>query len=133
MAGKTNLHSDSVLEVLRGTNLNSIASFVGLFTVAPTDAGGGTESTYGTDTRQSAAFDSPVAATPSGKKILNSAPGISWTSWDGVSPETFVAAGLFTLVSAGTLIYWADLDTNRTINTGETASFAAGALAVTED
>ncbi len=137
MAGKTDGHSDSVLNVLRAINLNSIAAFVSLFTVAPTDSTPGTESTYGAApgpalTRQSVAFKVPEDATPTGRKILNNAV-VQWVNWPGTGPETFVAAGLHTLVSAGALIYWADLDTNRTINLGETASFAIDALAVTED
>lgn len=136
MAGKTNTHSDSVLNVLRGTTLTGLANiYVALFTVAPSDTGGGTESTYGTDTRKvlsgTGDWTAPAAGTPTGRQIDN-ATAATWSNWDGTSPETFVAAGLFDALTLGTLLYWATI-TNRTINAGETATFAVGAIVVTED
>ena len=131
MAGKSDAHSTAVLNVLRGTTLTGIGTvYVGLFTAAPTDAGGGTEVTDGTPDRESAAFTAPVAASP-GMKIDNSA-AVSWTSWPNAS-DTLVAAALFDALTVGTLLYWANLDDNRTINSGETATFATGALVVSED
>lgn len=133
MAGKTNSHSDSVLNVLKGTTLTGITqSHIGLFTVTPSDAGGGTESTYGSDTRQTIDFGALAAGSPSGRQLSNT-PAVSWTSWNGTSPETFVAAGIFDLISAGELLYWGALTANRTINTGETATFAIGSVVITED
>lgn len=133
MAGKTNTYTDSVLNVIRGTTLTGIATvYVSLFTVTPSDTSAGTESDYGSDTRKVMAFAAPGAGTPTGRSIANSAI-VSWTNWDGTSPETFVAAGIHDAVSAGNLLYWGPLDTNRTINTGETASFAIGAVVVRED
>lgn len=131
MSGKTDTHSDAILNVLRATNITApTTTYVGLFTVTPSDTGGGTEATDGTPARESVTFAAPVAASP-GRKLTNSA-AVTWTSWPNAS-DTIVAAGLFDAVSAGVLLYWALLDTDRTILTGETATFAIGALVASED
>lgn len=132
MAGKTDAHSDSVLNILRNTAIAAITTvYAALFTVTPSDSGGGTESSYGSDTRKAITFTAPEAHT-SGRKVEND-PLITWTSWDGTSPETFVSAGVFDALTVGNLLYWAALTTSRTINTGESATFAVDALRVTED
>ena len=37
MPGKSQSHTDAVLNVLRGTDLTGVAPYVGLFSVAPAD------------------------------------------------------------------------------------------------
>jgi len=41
--------------------------------------------------------------------------------------------GIFDAVTAGNLLYWNALTSSQTISSGNTVSFAAGALTVTED
>ena len=125
MAGKTTTHETSVLNILRATTITAPANvYVGLFTVAPTDAGGGTEVTGGGYARQLCGFAAP-AGTPrsvaNGAEILITMPA-----------ATVVAVGVFDAVSAGNLLYWVAI-TSKAFDAGDQARFAAGALTVQED
>jgi hypothetical protein len=114
---------------------------IGLFTVAPTDAGGGTEVTGGSYARvaitrslanwagtQSAG--STTASTGTGGQTSNNgtvtfaAPTANW--------GTVVAIGVFTASSGGNLVFWAPLGTSKTINSGDQAPvISAGQLTLT--
>lgn len=106
--------------------------YVALFTAAPSDSGGGTEVTGGSYAR--------VAVTNNTTNFPN-ATGTSPTSKSNGTTITFptatanwgtvVAFGIFDASSGGNLICWADLNANKTINNGDTASFAASALTIT--
>ena len=125
---KTNTHENTVLDILRGQAHGISATYAGLFTngAGPGEAGGGTEVTDGTPPRVAITWNAASAGS-----IDNSAV-VEWTSWPNAS-DTVGHVGIFDSLSGGNLLYYADLDTARTITSGETASFAAGALVVTED
>ena len=106
--------------------------YFALFTAAPSDSGGGTEVTGGSYAR--------VALTNNTTNFPN-ATGTSPTSKTNGATVTFptasanwgtvVAFGIFDASSGGNLICWADLTANKTVNNGDTASFAASALTIT--
>jgi hypothetical protein len=102
--------------------------YVALFTApGPTDAGpGANEVAVGGYARQTAAFD-----VSSGGATANSAI-VTWTA-SGAAYGTVVAFALMDAVSAGNMLFWADLDTSRVVNDGDTCEFAAGDLAITLD
>ena len=97
-------------------------SRLGLFTVAPTDTGGGTEVTGGGYTRQAVTFGAP-----SNGVIANTA-AVSFTA-SGAAYGTVVAVGFFDAVTAGNLIAYAPI-TSATIGDGDTLNFAIGQLTV---
>jgi len=105
--------------------------YIALYTVAPTDAGGGTEVTGGSYVRKSVTNNDTNWPAASGGAKSN---GTEITfveataSWGEV-----VAFGIFDAESAGNLLYWADLTANKTIDSGDTAKFAVGDLEITED
>lgn len=135
MVGKTDFHSDAILNLfIAGTFASAITGFVGLFTAAPSDTGGGTEVTDGTPPRESLGTMGNLAgASPDGRRIDNTI-AIEFTNWPaGASPAAVDWAGVFDAVSSGNLRYWAQLADLRTITTGETATFAATALVIIED
>ena len=105
--------------------------YVALFTVAPTDAGGGTEVSGGAYARVTVANNAtnfPAAsggAKSNGTEITFAQATASW--------GTVVAFGIFDALTLGNLLYWATLTTNKTIDSGDTAKFAVGDLDVTED
>lgn len=107
--------------------------YVGLFTAAPTDAGGGTEVGTGTWTNYARvavtnnATNFPAAA--AGAKSNGTA--ISFGAATATGPVTVVAVGIFDAATAGNLLAWADLTTNKTVNNGDTPSFAVGELDIT--
>ena len=99
--------------------------YVGLYTAAPTDAGGGTQVSGGSYARTSVTF------TVSGTSTLctNSAAvefAAATASWG-----TIVAVGVFDASTAGNLLAWADLATNKTIDTGDIFRIPAGDLDIT--
>lgn len=97
--------------------------YVALFTVAPTDAGGGTEVSGGSYARTSFTL-----AASSGGASSNSAT-ITFPTATG-SWGTVVAFGVFDASTSGNLLFWADLAANKSVSSGETAEFASGELDV---
>lgn len=99
--------------------------YVGLFTAAPTDAGGGTELSGSGYARKSAAF------TVSGTGTL--ATNTSAIDFDAATGTwgTIVAIAIFDAITSGNMIAWADLTANKTIATGDILRIPAGDLDVT--
>lgn len=132
MAGsKTTFAANKVLDAFfNGATWSTIGNvWVALFTVAPTDAGGGTEVTGGSYARVSTAPADWTAASSgalsNGNAITFPAPTANW--------GTVVAMAIMDASTAGNMLYWADLGTSRTINNGDGApSFAVGELDITE-
>ena len=99
--------------------------YVGLYTVAPTDSGGGTEVSGNNYAREIATFTSATGgATANDADITFDTPSASW--------GTVVAFGIFDSLSGGNLLYWGDLSTNKTINSGDTVKFLSGDIDITE-
>ena len=106
-----------------------VTLYVSLFTVAPTDAGGGTEATGGSYARVAVtnnATNFPAAsagAKSNGTAITFPTATASWGSC--------VAMGVHDAASAGNLLAWADLAVSKTVGSGDTPSFAVGELDIT--
>ncbi|MCL4854512.1 MAG: hypothetical protein KJZ78_24395, partial [Bryobacteraceae bacterium] len=73
MPGKSQAHTDAVLNVLRGTTINGVATpYVGLFSVVPADdAGAGTELAGNGYQRQAITFGAPVTDAGNVRKVSN--------------------------------------------------------------
>jgi hypothetical protein len=103
--------------------------WVGLYTAAPSDSGGGTECTGGSYARKSTAGSDWTAAaagsTSNAAIITFVTPTGSW--------GTATHFGLFDASTAGNLLAWAVLTTSQAIGTGNTVTFAIGALVITLD
>lgn len=103
--------------------------YVGLYTVAPTDSGGGTEVTGGSYARVSVTNNATNFPAASGGAKAN---GTAVTfvqataNWGNV-----VAFGIFDASSAGNLLAWADLTAAKDVDNGDTASFAVGDIDIT--
>jgi hypothetical protein len=113
--------------------LDATNVWVGLFTATPSDTGGGTEVSGGSYARVA------VVRTGAG---WDAATGTTATT-DNTATITFPAAsaswgtvtqfGIFDAVTTGNLIYWGDLTASKLVSSGDTASFAAGAITITQD
>lgn len=145
MAALTDFAENKVLDaLLRAQALGAPATFhVGLFTVTPGEAGGGTEVTGGSYARAavtsslanwsgSQSAGSTVASSGSDGKIENNiainfpAPTANWGS--------VVAFGLFDAASGGNLWIYSALTQAKTINNGDAApSFPIGTLSFQAD
>lgn len=121
----TNYLEDAVLDHVFGGNAYSAPStlYVGLFTAAPSDTGGGTEVSGGGYARQTATFTvsgtSPTEAT-------NSAAIDYPTATADLGTITHV--GVFDALTSGNLLAYASVSTSKTINTGDVLRIPAGDL-----
>ena len=101
------------------------AWYLALYTVAPTDTGGGTEVSGTAYVRKAATF------TVSGNTASNNA-AVEWPTAGG-SWGTVVAVGVFDALSGGNLIAYGALTTNKTIDTGDVFRIPSGDLDITLD
>jgi hypothetical protein len=85
----------------------AVTVYAGLFTTAPTDAGGGTELTGNNYTRVGLTNNTTNFATPTVGSVTNAA---AWTFpiLSGTT-STVVAVGFFDAFTSGNLLYWCDL------------------------
>ena len=128
MAEFSNYLEAKILDhVLNNTSYTSpTTTYVGLYTVAPDDTGGGTEVTGGSYARQALSV-----STASG--------GIVTSDADITFPQatanwgTVVAIGIHDASAAGNLLMYTDLTTSKTIETGDILKIASGNLTVTLD
>jgi hypothetical protein len=128
MAGFSDYLEDKVLEHVFGGNAYSAPStlYVALYTVAPTDTGGGTEVSGGAYARQTAAFT--VSGT-NPTQASNSA-AIEYPTATA-NYGTVVAVGIFDALTSGNLLAYANLTASKVVSTGDVFRFNAGDLDVT--
>lgn len=98
--------------------------YVGLYTVVPTDAGGGTQVTGGSYARQTAVFSGAASGTTSNTANIDFA---------GMPAATTVAIGVFDALTAGNLLLWGTLTANKTTDAGDTLRIATGDLDISID
>ena len=108
-----------------GSPTRPTAWYIGLFTAAPGEAGGGTEVSGGSYVREAATF------TVSGNLATNSA-AIEWpvatADWG-----TITHVAVFDASTAGNMIAYASLTASKTIATGDVLRIPANDLDVTLD
>lgn len=123
----TNFLETEILDHVFGGNAYSAPGtlYVGLFTAAPDDTGGGTEVSGGGYARQSAAF------TVSGNEATNSA-SIEYPTATA-SYGTVTHVGIFDAASSGNLMAYASLTASKAIDTGDVFRIPTGDLDVTLD
>jgi hypothetical protein len=111
--------------------------YVGLLTAAPTDAGGGTEVTGGSYARVaiSSSLANWAGTQSAGSTTASSGTGGTTSNNGTISFPTPTASwgtvtsfGVYDAATGGNLLFYANLTTSKTINSGDTVSFAAGAL-----
>jgi hypothetical protein len=138
MAGKSQYLENALLNWVKGTTFPAAPAtvYVALFTTAPTnDAGASAVEVSGnayaraaitTTTQWSAISGAPAAA----GQISNSAT-VTFATPTG-SWGTIVAIGIYDALTVGNLLYWNTI-TSQAIASGVVASFAVGALVITDD
>lgn len=124
----TNYLEEAVLNhVFRNTALPVVSTLrVGLFTAAPTDAGGGTEVTGGGYARQAVTFGAP---TQNGEDAVIANTGAVTFNRTG-TPVNAVAVGYYDAATAGNLLAWSTI-TSAALGDNEVVSFPVGQLQVT--
>ena len=108
-----------------GSPTRPTAWYVGLFTAAPGEAGGGTEISGSGYARQAVTF------TVSGNLATNSA-AIEWPTATG-SWGTITHIAVFDALTTGNMLVYATLTASKSISTGDVLRIPAGDLDVTLD
>ena len=128
MAGFSDYLEDKVLEHVFGGNAYTAPGtlYVALFTVAPTDTGGGTEVSGGGYVRKSGAFT--VSGTNPTTASNSSAIEYPTATADY---GTVVAVGIFDASSSGNLLAYANLTASKVVSSGDVFRFNAGDLDIT--
>lgn len=128
MDAKTDYLEDALLDhVLRNTAYTSPTTvYVGLFTADPTDTGSqANEVTGGSYARQAVTFGAPSGGTVANTGIITFPTATA--SWG-----TVTHAAILDAVSAGNMLYKGALASSKTVDNGDTVSYAIGALTVAE-
>lgn len=117
---------DALLDHFLGTTAYTAPStvYVALYTVAPSDSGGGTEVTGGSYARQSAAFDAAASGATANTSNID---------FSNMPACTVVAVGVFDAASAGNLLVHGTLTSNKTVDAGDILRIAAGDLDISID
>ena len=104
------------------------AWYVGLFTGAPSDTGGGTEVSGNGYARVATGTMSVSGTTPT---TATNGSAIEFAAASGGNWGTITHAAIYDASSGGNLIAWGALTTSRTINDGDVFRIPAGSLDVT--
>lgn len=130
MSSFTDYTENLVLNWLLTTNsaTRPTAWYVGLFTAAPSDTGGGTEVSGNGYARAATGTISVSGTSPT---TATNAAAIEFAAASGGNWGTITHAGIFDSLTTGNLLAWAPLTTSRTINNGDVLRIPAGDLDVT--
>lgn len=101
--------------------------YLALFTVTPSDAGGGTEASGNGYARQAITFGAPTGTT----QVANT----NDILFPAASPAGYgplVAFGIFDAATVGNLLYWGPLSANVTLGVNDQFHAAVGAIVIAE-
>ena len=127
MAGNlSNYLENKVLDHFLGTTAYTMPTtvYVALYTAAPNDAGGGTEVTGGSYARQVSTF------TAASGGATSNATNVDFAS---MPASTVVAIGVHDALTAGNLLVWGTLSSNKALDAGDTLRIATGDLDISID
>ena len=127
MSGFTDYLEDALLKhVFTNTAYTSPSTvYAALFTVAPSDTGGGTEVSGGAYARQSMAFSVSGTGT-----LATSSAAVEYPTATA-DYGTVVAVGIFDASTSGNLLAYANLTANKTVSSGDVFRFNAGDVDIT--
>lgn len=134
MSAMSDYLEDALRNWFKGTALPAVPTnfYCGLFTVAPSDSGGGTEVSGNAYARQAL---SPAAGTwtsgAAGTGQIQNTAAITFPAATPGAWGTVVAFGIFDALTAGNLVIHGALSANKTVGIGDVFQFAAGALSIT--
>ena len=98
--------------------------YLALYTVSPSDSSSGTEATGGSYVRKVITF----SASSSGSTVNNTS-----ITFSTMPTANIVAIGILDAITAGNLLYWATLASNRALIAGDSIVFPSGSVVVSLD
>jgi hypothetical protein len=131
MAAKSNFLRNRLLDLVFGGSgyAPPATVYIGLFTVAPTNAGGGTEVSGGNYARAAVA-NNPSNWPAANNGIKSNGSTIAFSRSTAIW-GTIVAFAAFDDIVGGNMLYWGL--TTKIINSGSLASFASGTLIIKDN
>lgn len=122
----TNYLENKLIDHFLGTTTYASATtiYVGLFTSAPGETGGGTEVSGGSYARQSATF----GAATNGSTTNNT--NVDYLNMPAAS---VVSIGIFDAATSGNMLLYGALTTPKTTDAGDTLRIASGSLTISID
>jgi hypothetical protein len=118
------LENKVMLHVFGGTAYTAPSTlYLALYTVAPTDTGGGTEVSGTAYARQTVAFTVTNDTASNTSAVEFPTAGSSW--------GTIVAVGVFDQLTSGNLLAYGNLTASKTIASGDVFRVPAGDLDIT--
>lgn len=109
-----------------GTATRPTAWYVGLFTAAPSDSGGGTEVSGSGYAREAVTF--AAASTPGG--TTSNTGDVSFTAAGG-NWGTITHIGIFDASTSGNLLWHGAMTASKIVNDGDTLQFSTGNIDLT--
>jgi hypothetical protein len=134
MGSKSDVYEADVLKATTGQtttilSTTPITPYIALFTANPSDSAAGTEVSGGSYARVSSAGK---WAAPTGTTSVTTNAAITFPTasagWGTVTGFAVMSAS-----SGGSVLMWGALTASKTVNSGDTPSFASGQLTLTED
>lgn len=128
------LETSLINHLFRGSSYTAPATwYVGLLTAACSDSSAGTEAAWTSYARVAVASGTGNwAATSAGNGTTSNVNAITFAT-PGSGPTTVTHFALYDAASAGNQLICQALSASKTINSGDTVSFAAGALTIQID
>jgi hypothetical protein len=118
------LENKVMLHVFGGSAYSAPSTlYLALYTVAPTDTGGGTEVSGTAYARQTVAFTVTTDTASNTSAVEFPTAGSSW--------GTIVAVGVFDQLTSGNLLAYGNLTASKTIASGDVFRVPAGDLDIT--
>lgn len=109
-----------------GSATRPTAWYVGLFTAAPSDSGGGTEVSGSGYAREAVTF--AAASTPGG--TTSNTGDVSFTAAGG-DWGTITHIGIFDASTSGNLLWHGSMTASKVVNDGDTLQFSTGNIDLT--
>lgn len=109
-----------------GSATRPTAWYVGLFTAAPSDSGGGTEVSGSGYAREAVTF--AAASTPGG--TTSNTGDVSFTAAGG-NWGTITHIGIFDASTSGNLLWHGSMTASKIVNDGDTLQFSTGNIDLT--
>jgi hypothetical protein len=131
MSSFTDYLENKVLDYVFGSlaTFSKPTVYIGLFSAAPSDTGGGTElSSTGGYVRVAAGSLTVSGTSPT---LATNGAAIEWAAASANWSAAVTHLALFDASTAGNMLAWAPLTTSRTVNSGDVFRIPAGDLDVT--
>ena len=127
------LENKQLLDLIGTTFTKPSTWYWGLFTANPTDSGGGTEVTIGSNAYARVSTSANGTNFTVTANVLTNATAVTFPAPSPNAWGTITGMAIFDAASGGNMLFWSALTTSRATAAGVAPTFAIGAFTHTED